>query len=91
MVALVEGRADRSSYRRFKVLDGMGNDDFRSMEEVVRRRYGRLRMTGNLFRIWWWWMENWPGGGGTESFYSLEIELPALIGLAKREETIVFP
>ena len=92
MVRFVEGRADRSSYRRFKVLGGMGNDDFRSMEEVVGRRYGRLRdegkplpdlvvVDGGIGQV----------GAALKAFYALNIELPALIGLAKREETIVFP
>ncbi len=92
MVRFVEGRADRSSYRRFKVLGGMGNDDFRSMEEVVGRRYGRLHdegkplpdlvvVDGGIGQV----------GAALKAFYALNIELPALIGLAKREETIVFP
>jgi excinuclease ABC subunit C len=92
MVRFVGGRADRSSYRRFKVLGGMGNDDFRSMEEVVGRRYGRLRdegkplpdlvvVDGGIGQV----------GAALKAFYALNIELPALIGLAKREETIVFP
>ena len=92
MVRFVEGRADRSSYRRFKVLGGMGNDDFRSMEEVVGRRYGRLRDEGKPFPD----LVVVDGGIGQvgaalKAFYALGIELPALIGLAKREETIVFP
>jgi len=92
MVRFVEGRADRSSYRRFKVLGGMGNDDFRSMEEVVGRRYGRLHDEGKPFPD----LVVVDGGIGQvgaalKAFYALNIELPALIGLAKREETIVFP
>jgi len=92
MVRFVEGRADRSSYRRFKVLGGMGNDDFRSMEEVVGRRYGRLRDEGKPFPD----LVVVDGGIGQvgaalKAFFALNIEVPALIGLAKREETIVFP
>jgi len=92
MVRFVEGRADRSTYRRFKVLGGVGNDDFRSMEEVVGRRYGRLRDEGRPFPD----LVVVDGGAGQVSaalkaFYVLGVEMPALIGLAKREETIVFP
>jgi len=92
MVRFVEGRADRSSYRRFKVLGGVGNDDFRSMEEVVGRRYGRLREEGRPFPD----LVVVDGGTGQvgaalKAFYVLGVEMPALIGLAKREETIVFP
>jgi len=91
MVRFVDGRADRRSYRRFKVRGGMGNDDFASMEEVVGRRYGRLLDEGksmpDLIVI--------DGGSGQVSsaisaFSKLRISVPPLIGLAKREETVVF-
>ncbi len=91
MVRFVNGRPDRRSYRRFKVRGGMGNDDFGSMHEVVGRRYGRLRNEGrsmpDLIVI--------DGGIGQvnaalHAFMDLSIQAPPLIGLAKREETIVF-
>ena len=91
MVRFVEGRPDRKSYRRFKVKGGMGNDDFASMYEVVGRRYGRLShegrampdlvvIDGGLGQV----------GAANEAFLELQIHPPPLIGLAKREETIVF-
>jgi excinuclease ABC subunit C len=42
MVRFVDGRPDKNGYRRFKIKTFEGNDDFRSMREVVGRRYTRL-------------------------------------------------
>jgi excinuclease ABC subunit C len=91
MVRFVDGRPDRRSYRRFKVRGCMGNNDFGSMEEVVGRRYGRLRdeekampdlvvIDGGVGQV----------GAALHAFTQLKISPPPLVGLAKREETIVF-
>ena len=92
MVRFISGKSDRRSYRRYKIKSFEGNDDFRSMEEVVGRRYGRLFENGQEFPD----LIVIDGGVGQVSsamkaFNILEISAPALIGLAKREETIVFP
>ena len=92
MVRFVSGKSDRRSYRRYKIRSFEGNDDFRSMEEVVGRRYGRLFENGHEFPD----LIVIDGGAGQVSsamkaFNFLEISAPALIGLAKREESIVFP
>lgn len=91
MVRFVDGRPDRRSYRRFKVRGGMGNDDFGSMQEVVGRRYGRLRDEGRAMPD----LVVIDGGVGQvgaalHAFNELGMSAPPLIGLAKREETIVF-
>ena len=39
MVRFVDGRADRSGYRHFRIRENVTNDDFGSMNEVLRRRY----------------------------------------------------
>jgi excinuclease ABC subunit C len=92
MVRFVSGKSDRRSYRRYKIKSFEGNDDFRAMEEVVGRRYGRLLRAEREFPD----LVVIDGGAGQVSsaikaFYSLEISPPPLIGLAKREESIVFP
>ena len=92
MVRFVSGKSDKRSYRRYKIKSFEGNDDFRSMEEVVGRRYGRLFKAGQEFPD----LVVIDGGAGRVSsamkaFLDLEIDPPNLIGLAKREETIVFP
>jgi excinuclease ABC subunit C len=42
MVSFRHGRPDRSNYRRFKMKTVVGQDDFASMAETVRRRYTRV-------------------------------------------------
>ena len=39
LVRFVEGRADRNGYRHFRIRELQTNDDFASMNEVLRRRY----------------------------------------------------
>ena len=91
MVHFADGRPDKNEYRRFRIKSFVGNDDFRAMEEVVGRRYRRLRdeqrPMPDLIVI--------DGGRGQiasalKSFVALEIEPPALVGLAKEHETIIF-
>jgi excinuclease ABC subunit C len=92
MVRFADGRPDRDNYRRFKIRGFMGNDDFRAMEEVVGRRYRRLRDEGRAFPD----LIVIDGGKGQvaaalKAFLALELSPPAIIGLAKKEETVVFP
>jgi excinuclease ABC subunit C len=42
MVVFEDGLPKRSDYRRFEIKDVAGQDDFASMEEVLRRRFARL-------------------------------------------------
>jgi len=42
LVSFLDGRPDRSNYRKFKIKTVEGQDDFASIAEVVRRRYSRL-------------------------------------------------
>jgi excinuclease ABC subunit C len=42
LVSFKNGRPDRANYRRFKIKTVIGQDDFASVAEVVRRRYSRL-------------------------------------------------
>jgi excinuclease ABC subunit C len=92
MVRFAGGRPDRDSYRRFRIKGFLGNDDFRAMEEVVGRRYRRLRQEGRPFPD----LVVIDGGRGQvgaalKAFVALDLEPPPIVGLAKREETIVFP
>jgi excinuclease ABC subunit C len=92
MVRFAGGKPDRDSYRRFRIRGFEGNDDFRAMQEVVGRRYGRMHREGRVFPD----LVVIDGGRGQvaaalKAFISLDLEPPPMIGLAKREETIVFP
>ncbi len=39
MVVFEEGRPKKNGYRRYKLKEGFGPDDYRSMREMVERRY----------------------------------------------------
>jgi excinuclease ABC subunit C len=92
MVVFRDGKPDRSLYRRYRIRSFEGQDDFASMAEVVRRRYGRVLKENlrrpNLIIV--------DGGKGQVSAAWTELqilrlkELP-LIGLAKENEEIFRP
>ncbi|MFA6130472.1 MAG: excinuclease ABC subunit UvrC [Candidatus Omnitrophota bacterium] len=42
MVSFYLGNPDKNNYRRFRIRDFKGIDDYRMLAEVVRRRYSRL-------------------------------------------------
>lgn len=48
MVTFLDGRPDKSGYRRFKLSQEI-NDDFFNMKEVVSRRYQRLKNENKSF------------------------------------------
>lgn len=86
MVVFRDGTASKKDYRRYKIKSAEGKpDDFKSMEEVVYRRYREAEDLPSLVII--------DGGKGQLSS-ALEVirglglaEIP-VIGLAKREEEI---
>lgn len=88
MVVFTNGEKDSSSYRRFKIKRDYNNkpNDFAMMQEMLDRRFSRTDWPmPNLVII--------DGGKGQvssikEVFEILGINI-ALIGLAKREETII--
>ncbi|MFT5170039.1 MAG: excinuclease ABC subunit C [Lysobacterales bacterium] len=91
MVSFFNGKPDKRNYRRFKIKTVKGIDDFKSMNEVVYRRYKRLRdenkMYPDLIVI--------DGGKGQlsaacEALKKLDVKIP-IISLAKREEEIFLP
>ena len=91
MVVFKNGKPDRKNYRRFKIKTFVGNDDFRAMQEVVGRRYRRLSDEQKAFPD----LIIIDGGAGQvtaalKAFLEQGLEPPALIGLAKKKETIIF-
>jgi len=91
MVSFLNGKPDKSNYRRFKIKEVEGIDDFSMIGEVVRRRYRRLRNEGLAYPD----LVVIDGGKGQLStacaqLKELEIEIP-IISLAKREEEIYLP
>ena len=43
MVAFVNGKPSKKDYRKYKIKTVVGPDDYASMREVIRRRYGRVQ------------------------------------------------
>ncbi|TWU51208.1 excinuclease ABC subunit UvrC [Rubripirellula reticaptiva] len=92
MVQFIDGLPFKPGYRRFKIQDVEGIDDFRSMYEVVSRRFRRLSDEGDSFPD----ILLIDGGKGQLSaamaaFRDQEITPPTVISLAKREEEIFRP
>ncbi len=91
MVCFVGGRPRRDRYRKFKIRDTAGIDDFKSMREAVFRRYRRLKAEKarlpDLVLV--------DGGKGQlgaagEALAELGLKLP-LASLAKRIEEVFLP
>jgi excinuclease ABC subunit C len=93
LVVLENGMSARSLYRRYKIRSAEGvPNDFVSMEEVVTRRYRKLAQAGLAFPD----LILIDGGKGQVSaamraFDKAGLTPPALVGLAKREELLIFP
>lgn len=94
MVVFNDGEPDKDSYRRFKITSFEGADDFRSLKEVLSRRFVRLTEDPEKFPK--------PdliiidGGKGQlssvkEIFIQFGITDIDLISLAEREEEIFVP
>ncbi|MDE7380155.1 MAG: excinuclease ABC subunit UvrC [Clostridia bacterium] len=92
MVVFIDGEADKTSYRRFKIKTVEGADDFASLKEVLLRRLSKLGTEEE---------ERFPkpdlvvidGGKGQLSavkqiFDELEVEGIDLVSIAKQEEEI---
>ncbi|REH96717.1 excinuclease ABC subunit C [Staphylococcus felis] len=46
MVTFLDGKPDKKSYRKYKIKSVKGPDDYKSMQEAVRRRYKRVLNEG---------------------------------------------
>ena len=91
MVSFLNGKPDKSNYRRFRIRGVEGIDDFKMIAEVVRRRYRRLKEEGRSFPD----LIVIDGGKGQlqaamEQLRLLEADIP-ILSLAKREEEIFLP
>ena len=101
MVVLEDGLPRRSHYRRFRIRTVQGQDDFSSMEEVIRRRFtayvqdldkpvserGKFAYPPSLVLI-----DGGPGqiGRAVEVLDRFDLDIP-VAGLAKRMEEVHVP
>ena len=46
MVVFVNGKPSKKDYRKYKIKTVVGPDDYASMREIIRRRYGRVQREG---------------------------------------------
>jgi len=91
MVSFLNGKPDKSNYRRFRIKTVTGIDDFQMIAEVVRRRYTRLQKEGSAYPD----LIIIDGGKGqlaaaVKELKKLSLGLP-IVSLAKREEEIFTP
>lgn len=92
MVVFVDAKPRKSEYRKFKIKTVEGPDDFASMQEVIERRYKRLREEGGEFPD----LIMVDGGKGqlssaVEILGRLGVADQPIIGLAKRLEEVFLP
>ena len=92
LVQFIDGLPFKAGYKRYRIKGVSGIDDFKSIHEVVSRRFSRLVREGaslpDVFLV--------DGGKGQLSaamaaLESLGIEAPCVISLAKREEEVFVP
>lgn len=92
LVQFIDGLPFKPGYRRYRIQDVKGIDDYRSIYEVVSRRFRRLSDNGDSFPD----ILLIDGGKGQLSsamaaFRDQQITPPTVISLAKRDEEIFRP
>jgi|TARA_B100000530_G_scaffold238869_1_gene155505 excinuclease ABC subunit C len=92
LVQFIDGLPFKPGYRRYKIRTVDGVDDFRSIHEVVARRFKRLTEQGELFPD----LLLIDGGKGQLSaavaaFRELAISPPQMLSIAKKEELLYRP
>ncbi len=92
MVVFVDGKPKKTLYRKYIIKSVEGPDDFASMQEVIERRYKKLKeeneVLPDLIMV--------DGGKGqlssaVEILNNLGFKKYQIIGLAKRLEEVFFP
>jgi excinuclease ABC subunit C len=92
LVQFIDGLPFKPGYKRYRIQSVDGIDDFKSIAEVVSRRFSRLAREGapfpDIFLI--------DGGKGQLSaamaaLRDLGVDPPCVISLAKREEEVFLP
>ena len=92
LVQFIDGLPFKPGYRRYRIRDVAGIDDFRSIHEVVSRRFRHLSDQQEAFPD----ILLIDGGKGqlnaaVAAFRDQQIDPPTIISLAKREEEVYRP
>jgi excinuclease ABC subunit C len=92
LVQFLDGLPFKPGYRRFRIREVEGIDDYASIREVVARRYRKLRDDGDVLPD----ILLIDGGigqlrKGLEAFDLLGIKPPTVISIAKQEELLYVP
>ncbi|MEX2142204.1 MAG: excinuclease ABC subunit UvrC [Pirellulales bacterium] len=92
LVQFIDGLPFKPGYKRYKIRGVAGVDDFKSIHEVVSRRFQRLHEESEVFPD----ILLIDGGkgqlsAGLAAFTELGITPPVVISLAKREEEVYVP
>lgn len=92
LVQFIDGLPFKPGYRKFKIRGVEGVDDFRSIHEVVARRFKRLSDEQDVFPH----ILLVDGGRGQlnaalAAFRDIGVDPPVVISLAKQEEEVYVP
>jgi excinuclease ABC subunit C len=92
LVQFLDGLPFKPGYRRFRIQEVEGIDDYASIREVVARRFQKLRDDDDVFPD----VLLVDGGIGQlnkalEAFDVLDITPPLVLSLAKKEELVFVP
>ncbi len=92
VVQFLDGMPFKPGYRRYRIRDVEGIDDFRSIHEVISRRFRRKSDEGEVFPD----LLLIDGGKGQlnaalAAFNSQQIDPPFLLSLAKQDEEVFLP
>lgn len=100
MVVFTDGKPDKQSYRRFKIKSAEGRpDDFKSMEEVIRRRFAHSSRSAQFSEEGGWddpdlvIIDGGKGqlGAAVKALNAHGVEGQAIISLAKKFEEVFVP
>ena len=89
LVQFIDGLPFKPGYRRYRIREVEGIDDYASMQEVVTRRFSKLRDDEDFFPD----ILLIDGGKGqlgraVKAFEALQIIPPLVLSLAKKEELV---
>lgn len=82
-IRFLDGRPDKKNFRKFQIKSIQQQNDYAALQEIVQRRYKDSKNLPDLVII--------DGGKGQVSSTQDFVGTAEIIGLAKREETIIFP